>query len=100
MTRIHIRRKMLALGWRVRHLFSNRKHISATELVRAPLSWNQTVQLRKIDALGKALAKALEDSRHASTWPGDRLPVSQELSEKVEELTRRLQRETEAFARA
>ncbi|WP_157372084.1 hypothetical protein [Arthrobacter sp. Soil736] len=52
----------------------------------------------KIHALSKALAQALADSREASTWPGQRLAVSFQISEQVELLTQRIQVETEAAA--
>jgi hypothetical protein len=51
---------------------------------------------RKVHAAANALARALADSREASSWPGDRLPVGKEMSEQVERLTRRLKLETEA----
>ena len=54
---------------------------------------------RKVRAAAKALAQALSDSREASSWPGDRLPVGKEMSEQVEKLTRRLNLETEAQTR-
>ncbi len=54
---------------------------------------------RRIHALAKALAKALDECHRASSWPGDRLPVSHEAAEKVERLTRRIQLETEAYLR-
>ena len=52
----------------------------------------------KVHALSKALAEALADSREASTWPGQRLPVSFQISQQVEVLTQRIQVETEAAA--
>jgi hypothetical protein len=54
---------------------------------------------RKVRAAAKALAQALADSREASSWPGDRLPVGEELSAQVEKLTHRLKLETEAHNR-
>lgn len=51
----------------------------------------------KIRKLSKALAQALADSHEASTWPGDRLPVGLQMSQDVELLTQRIQRETEAW---
>jgi hypothetical protein len=52
----------------------------------------------KLHALSKALTAALADSREASTWPGQRLVVSFQISEQVELLTQRIQVETEAAA--
>ena len=52
----------------------------------------------KVYYLSRALAKALEDSREASSWPGDRLQVGTLMSRRVELITRRLQRETDAYA--
>lgn len=52
----------------------------------------------KVRAASKALAEALADSREASTWPGQRLPVSFQVSQQVELLTQRIQVETEAAA--
>jgi hypothetical protein len=49
--------------------------------------------------LSRALAKALGDSRVASSWPGDRLAVGVEFSEKVERLTRLVNRENEVHGR-
>ncbi|MCU1565712.1 MAG: hypothetical protein JWQ56_649 [Pseudarthrobacter sp.] len=51
---------------------------------------------RKVRAAANALAQALAESREASSWPGDRLPVGEEMSAQVEKLTRRLKLETEA----
>ncbi|WP_309108318.1 hypothetical protein [Arthrobacter sp.] len=51
----------------------------------------------KIRTLSKALAQALADSHQASSWPGDRLPVGLEMSQEVELITQRIQRETEAW---
>lgn len=52
----------------------------------------------KVYSLSRALAKALEDSREASSWPGDRLQVGTRMSRRVELITQRLQRETDAYA--
>jgi hypothetical protein len=52
----------------------------------------------KMYYLSRALAKALEDSREASSWPGDRLQVGTRMSRKVELITQRLQHETDAYA--
>lgn len=51
----------------------------------------------KIRTLSKALAQALADSHQASSWPGDRLPVGLQMSQEVELITQRIQRETEAW---
>ncbi|WP_255771247.1 hypothetical protein [Pseudarthrobacter sulfonivorans] len=53
----------------------------------------------RLRSLSRALARALGESWEASSWPGDRLAVGAELSEKVEKLTRRLNRETEIHGR-
>lgn len=53
----------------------------------------------RIHSLSRALANALGDSREASSWPGDRLAVGIEFSEKVERLTRLLNREKEVHGR-
>jgi hypothetical protein len=53
----------------------------------------------KLRSLSRSLAQALGESRKASSWPGDRLAVGVELSEKVEQLTRLLIRETELHGR-
>ncbi|WP_458779984.1 hypothetical protein [Arthrobacter sp. D3-16] len=54
---------------------------------------------RKVRAAANALAQALAESREASSWPGDRLPVGAEMSVQVERLTHRLKLETEAHNR-
>jgi hypothetical protein len=53
----------------------------------------------KVRAAAKALAEALADSKESSSWPGDRLPVGVELSDRVEKLTHRLDLETKAHGR-
>jgi len=53
----------------------------------------------KVRSLSRRLAKALGESWESSSWPGDRLAVGVEMSEKVEKLTRLLKRETEARGR-
>jgi hypothetical protein len=53
----------------------------------------------RLRSLSRSLAKALGESWQASSWPGDRLAVGAELSEKVEKLTLRLNRETEIHGR-
>ncbi|MEJ1179830.1 hypothetical protein ACFC25_16535 [Pseudarthrobacter sp. NPDC055928] len=53
----------------------------------------------KVRAAANALAEALADSKESSSWPGDRLPVGAELSERVEKLTHRLSLETKAHGR-
>jgi len=52
----------------------------------------------KVYSLSRALAKALEDSWEASSWPGDRLQVGTYMSERVEKLTRLIQREARIYA--
>jgi len=54
---------------------------------------------RKVRAASKELEQALAESREVSSWPGDRLPVGEEMSRRVEKLTRRLKVETEAHHR-
>lgn len=53
----------------------------------------------KLRSLSRSLAQALGESWQSSSWPGDRLAVGVELSEKVENLTRLLNRETEVHGR-
>jgi hypothetical protein len=53
----------------------------------------------KAHALSRALASSLEDSRESSSWPGDRLQVGTLKSRRVELITQRLQRETEAWGK-
>jgi hypothetical protein len=53
----------------------------------------------KVHALTRALSKALQDSWESSSWPGDRLAVGAHLSEQVELITQRLQRETDSWAK-
>jgi hypothetical protein len=53
----------------------------------------------KVRAAANALADALADSKESSSWPGDRLPVGVELSDRVERLTHRLYLETKAHGR-
>ncbi|WP_231938547.1 hypothetical protein [Arthrobacter sp. B6] len=53
----------------------------------------------KVRAAAKALAEALADSKESSSWPGDRLMVGAELSDRVEKLTHRLNLETKAHGR-
>ena len=48
----------------------------------------------RLRALSSALGRALEDSRLASSWRGERLRVSFDIAEKVERATQRLQLET------
>lgn len=57
------------------------------------------VHARKVRAAGRALADALAESREVSSWPGDRLPVGVEISEQVEQLTRRLTLELQTHGR-
>lgn len=57
------------------------------------------IHARKVRLAAAALANALAESREASSWPGDRLPVGAEMSAEVERLTRRLKLETEAHNR-
>jgi hypothetical protein len=52
----------------------------------------------KVYSLSRALAKALEDSRESSSWPGDRLQVGSYMSERVEKVTRLIQREAKTYA--
>lgn len=52
----------------------------------------------KVYSLSRALARALEDSREASSWPGDRLQVGSYMSERVEKVTRLIQREAKTYA--
>lgn len=54
---------------------------------------------RRVRAAAKALSRALAESREVSSWPGDRLMVGAEMSDRVEVLTRRLKLETEAHSR-
>ncbi|WP_235504619.1 hypothetical protein [Arthrobacter sp. Leaf141] len=54
---------------------------------------------RRVRAAAKALSRALAESREVSSWPGDRLMVGAEISDRVELLTRRLKLETEAHHR-
>ncbi|UKA70714.1 hypothetical protein [Arthrobacter sp. FW306-06-A] len=54
---------------------------------------------RKVRAASRELEHALAESREVSSWPGDRLPVGEEMSRHVEKLTRRLKLETEAHRR-
>lgn len=54
---------------------------------------------RKVRAAAKELEQALAESREVSSWPGDRLPVGEEMSRHVEKLTWRLKVETEAHHR-
>jgi len=54
---------------------------------------------RKVRAAARDLEQALAESREVSSWPGDRLPVGEEMSRHVEELTRRLKVEIEAHSR-
>lgn len=53
----------------------------------------------KLRSLSRSLANALGESWEASSWPGDRLAVGIELSEKVEQLTHLLNRETRVHGR-
>lgn len=91
MRRIQARRKLLALVSSTCELLRQSPEYKRRALHYLKHSW-------KIHALSKALAKALADSREASSWPGERLPVSFQISEQVELITQRLQLETEAAA--
>ena len=53
----------------------------------------------KVNSLSRALAKALEDSRESSPWPGDRLQVGSHMSRRVELIAQRLQCETDGWAK-
>ncbi|SCC01899.1 hypothetical protein GA0061083_2139 [Pseudarthrobacter enclensis] len=57
------------------------------------------IHSRKVRAAARELAAALGESRDVWNWPGDRLPVGDEMSQQVEKLTRRLKLETEAHHR-
>ncbi len=67
-------------------------HFSRSTLHYLSHSW-------KVRSLNRSLARALGESWEASSWPGDRLAVGVEMSEKVEKLTRLLNRETEVHGR-
>jgi hypothetical protein len=67
-------------------------HFSRSTLHYLNHSW-------KVRSLNRSLARALGESWEASSWPGDRLAVGVEMSEKVEKLTRLLNRETEVHGR-
>jgi hypothetical protein len=74
------------------------------DLMRAALDKSRALlrvyfHSRKVRAAANALAQALAESRESSSWPGDRLPVGEEMSAQVEKLTRRLSLETEAHNR-
>ncbi|MDQ0689281.1 hypothetical protein [Arthrobacter sp. W4I7] len=74
------------------------------DLMRAALAKSRALlrvyfHSRKVRAAANALAHALAESRESSSWPGDRLPVGEEMSAQVEKLTRRLSLETEAHNR-
>ena len=73
-------------------------------LVRAGLDKGQAllrlyIHSLKVRAAANALAEALADSKESSSWPGDRLPVGVEMSDRVEKLTHRLYLETKAHGR-
>jgi hypothetical protein len=75
--------------------------VVAREILRTALDKGRALlrvyfHARKVRTAANALAQALADSREASSWPGDRLPVGEEMSAQVEKLTRRLKLETEA----
>ncbi|MET3141659.1 UNVERIFIED_ORG: hypothetical protein ABIB13_001361 [Arthrobacter sp. UYEF2] len=53
----------------------------------------------RLRSLSRSLAQALGESWEASSWPGDRLAVGIELSDKVELLTCLLNHETEIHGR-
>ena len=81
-------------------------HSNVTEREGAPAAVGKARALlrlhlhsRKVRGAAKALAAALAESREASSWPGDRLPVGAAMSEQVEKLTRRLTLELEAHNR-
>jgi hypothetical protein len=80
------------------------KPAAPRDLLRAALDKGRALlrvyfHSRKVRAAANALAQALAESREASSWPGDRLPVGEEMSAQVEKLTRRLKLETEALNR-
>ena len=90
MAKIHSGPKLLAVVPAIRMLLG--KVLGHHRRVKGYLkhSW-------KIRTLSKALAQALADSHEASSWPGDRLPVGLQMSQEVELITQRIQRETEAW---
>ena len=80
------------------------KPAAPRDLLRAALDKGRALlrvyfHSRKVRAAANALAQALAESRESSSWPGDRLPVGEEMSAQVEKLTRRLKLETEAQTR-
>jgi hypothetical protein len=90
MGRIQVRRKLSVAASVTREWLRQQREHQRRALEHLKHSW-------KIRALSKDLAQALADSREASSWPGDRLPVGVEMSAEVESITQRLQRETEAW---
>lgn len=80
------------------------KPAAPRDLLRAALDKGRALlrvyfHSRKVRTAANALAQALAESRESSSWPGDRLPVGEEMSAQVEKLTRRLKLETEAQTR-
>jgi hypothetical protein len=78
--------------------------VGPRDLMRAALAKSRALlrvyfHSRKVRAAANALAHALAESRESSSWPGDRLPVGEEMSAQVEKLTRRLSLETKAHNR-
>lgn len=92
MGRLHAARKLLSLVSRTREFLKD----PSLDISRAVHFLNHVWKIR---ALSKALAKALQESHQASSWPGERLPVSRYFSDQVEQITRRIQIETAAYVR-
>lgn len=66
---------------------------------KAKALWCLHVHSRKVRAAARDLADALGESRDVWNWPGDRLPVGDEMSRHVEKLTHRLKMETDTHCR-
>ncbi|WP_235423626.1 hypothetical protein [Pseudarthrobacter chlorophenolicus] len=75
------------------------KEVLAMGAARARALWCLHVHARKVRAAARELAAALAESRDVWNWPGDRLPVGDEMSQHVEKLTHRLRVETDAHHR-
>jgi hypothetical protein len=92
MEKIQAWRKLQAVGPRLARVIRRLPRYEKGAVLYLKHEW-------KVRSLSRSLAKALGESWESSSWPGDRLAVGVEMSEKVERLTRLLNREEEVHGR-
>ena len=92
MQKIQAWRKLQAVGQQLAHVIRQLPRYQKGAVLYLKHEW-------KVRSLSRSLAQALGESWQSSSWPGDRLAVGVEMSEKVEKLTRLLNREAEVHGR-